>query len=174
MSRSRSVLAIPLLVLAMVGGGGLASAAEPAAAPAGFDCDTEGLGWPDRADVQGATFAGVIKGGYRVNFSRTTYRIKVARKYVGDFGSHVRISVQCVETRFAVGERVLISGGTYVKKDGLIARVVFSDHQAVAWRVVDSDGAVRLRGYGRGTKDAPEWAARPDTVRQAVRAVTPS
>ena len=119
--------------------------------------------------MRGATFMGVVTGGYEVSPIRASYRLRVARRYAGDFGSHVRLSVQCVDTRFKVGARLLISSGRAIEKDGGIARVVFDDYIAVAWRVRDGD--VFLRSYGDGFDDAPYWATRPETVRQAVRAV---
>lgn len=152
MSRVRSVLMIPVLAAAMLGGGASASA-EPAIESCG---------------------GGQVTGTSVNHLGHRVYRLAVLR-WLGwspRFSDPIKIMlVDCVETSFRMGGRYLVSSG--VSNDGLtVKRLEHSDRFAVAWRVWPDD-SVKLMGYGAGTDwdEVPAYLDDPETLREAIQAI---
>ena len=103
-----------------------------------------------------------------------TYRFKVLRSYEGTFGEQVNVVMTCTDKKLAVGRRLLVSSG-YYRPDGRapIASIHYHWTTTAAWLVTSEDD-VWLRGYGPDTPwdETPAYLTRPDTLREAVRAVT--
>jgi hypothetical protein len=170
MRRSSVLVAVPLLLVAMLGGAAPTGARQPAC-DAG---DPPVWTWPRRLDAIGTAFTGrpvdtwVNRQGWRV-FLFDVLSVKVG----GPLPDRVRVRLRCVETRFRVGARYLITSSSGFRRDG-VTYFEHSSQEAAAWRVWPTD-QVRLMGYGPGTEweNTPRYLDRPETLRQAVRAVTP-
>lgn len=169
-----TVLTIPVLVLALVGAGGSGvGARSPGPAQ---DCATDALTWPQKGEAEGATFVGRVTGTWVTRNERRAFRFEVLHVNAGRIGDRIIVALDCVDTRFKVGLRYLVSSSVFVPGDGTrVRRLSFNDATSVAWRVPPG-GDVRLKGYGPGTQwaEAPRYLSRPDTRREAVRAVVPS
>jgi hypothetical protein len=153
------------------------------AVAATVDCDPDGHVWPrGPEEVQGLTFAGTVvelsEGGSEPP-RRITFRVD--RVFDGPVGSTIDLSLRCVDTRFVLGLRYLVStrdslgvAGEELDASRLEDQETwFTDPSAVAWLVQRGD-SVRLLGYAEGAADgAPAWLAAPSTLQDAVRAVLP-
>jgi hypothetical protein len=146
----------------------------PSSPAAAEDCSTKGYGWPLRGHAEGATFLGRSMGSFVNEKHRTVYVFKVRRAYAGAFGSTVRVVLRCVESRLPPGSMFLVSSSASSPRDGgEIHHIHFNDANAVAWRVY-RDRTVRLKDYSLDgeMEDAPGYLERPETLAQAVDAVT--
>jgi len=169
MSRVRSVLMIPVLAVAMLGGGASASAQ-----PAIESCGGGGHIWPRGDSAMGSALVGRVTGTSVNHLGHRVYRFDVLR-WLGwspRFSDPIKIMlVDCVETSFRMGGRYLVSSG--VPNDGLtVKRLEHSDRFAVARRVWPDD-SVKLMGYGAGTDwdEVPAYLDDPETLREAIQAI---
>lgn len=167
MRRSWMLVAVPVLVGSLLGGGAPVGARDTS-------CANDGVTWPRRLDVIGTAFTGrpvqtwVNRQGVRV-YVFDVLKVKVSPP----LPDQVRVRLQCVATPFKLGERYLVSSSNGFRRDGVV-RFDYSDIDGAAWRV-SPDNHVTLMGYGPDTAwaDTPRYLDRPETLAQAVKAVTP-
>jgi hypothetical protein len=158
-----SLLTVPIVAAGLVTG----------AAPVAADCATDGLTWPERGAAEGITFTGEAIRKVKTAGGFSGYRFDVDHVYAGELGGRVDVAIVCVESTFEPGERYLVSsaGWTGSASDLDVGTLEFSDQTAVAWQV-DGGGTVALVDFGAGTGEAPAYLAAPQTLKQAVSAVT--
>lgn len=175
MSRVRSVLAITLLMTMLGGGTSAASAERTSAAGAERTCGAGGHTWPQGEAAHGITFVGRVTGTSVQPNGTRVYRFHVLKRHAGP-PLRDRVNVlfgDCVETRFKVGGRYLVSSARGGGHDGLIEEVDYRDEGAVAWRVWPTNH-VELMGYGPGTPwdETPAYLRQPERLHEAIDAVT--
>lgn len=163
MRRRTALLILPLA----------ASCLAFSAGPVAADCATDGLAWPDRGAAEGTTFTGEVVRKVKTAGDHSGYRFAVDHVYAGELDGRVDVAIVCVGTTFAPGERYLVSSAGWAgSADDLeVGTVKFTDHSAVAWHV-DRSGGVELVDFGAGTDEAPAYLRTPETLKQAVHAVT--
>jgi hypothetical protein len=153
------------------------------AVAATVDCDPDGHAWPrGPEEVQGLTFTGtVVELSESGSESPRRITFRVDRVFDGPVASTIDLSLRCVDTRFVLGQRYLVStrdslgvAGQELDASRLEDQETwFTDPSAVAWLIQGGD-SVRLMGYAQGAADgAPAWLAGPSMLEDAVRAVLP-
>jgi hypothetical protein len=182
----RSTVILALVLVALIAPGPIQGAdqaeadiaaigapAVAASTPAAVACPTSMPEYPPKEAAEGATFRGrVIAADVRSQYLKI-YTLKVGRVWAGEFGERVEVAVRCVERlSLQVGNRYLISSSRWwPSRDGVIHRVVFEEYAAVGWRILP-DRSVRLLRYGVAQDEVPRYLSRPDTLYEAVKAVT--
>jgi hypothetical protein len=161
-----------LAVLVGLSAIGVPTTATGASASAAVDCPAEAPQYPPKEAAEGATFRGRVIAADDRGDHLKIYVLEVGTVFAGEFGERVRVAVRCVEDlRLHVGRRYLISSSRWRAEDGTIRRVIFEEDAAVGWRIFP-DRSVRLLRYGVAPDEIPPYLSQPDTLYEAVRAVT--
>jgi hypothetical protein len=167
----RATALVGLLVLSSTGLASVSASTPADSSATSFDCSTEARAYPERWQAEGATFLGKVLSSRTLAPEFRVVRFAVQRHYAGDIGETVTVRTACVETRFRIGERYLVSSRGYRPATGRIDTVGFGSAASVAWHVAD-DGSIKLLGYGAGLGGPPApYLTRPDTVVEAAHAV---
>ena len=124
----RRLLLAPVIVLGVLAasGGAPVAAAPRQSTPATVDCGAEANSYPDRWQAEGATFLGRVNAVHTRPDRYPVYRLSVGRVFAGDIGEAITVRISCVETRFRLGERYLISSNRFLPTSGRIDAITFS------------------------------------------------